>query len=287
MIQQKNKFNFWKRLFFTGLIVSCPSLFLFNCSTSSKHQETTMSSIPNRGLAGIVREEICQVPGFLFTISAGSSFGGFFCGNDGKLVKLCQEEDQYLCYINGKKTCCRYNIVSEMCQKDYVPCGKGSGRKCCLANKRKKCTAAGGIVTVRAGLTYGKLICNNDGQLVEFCPGDQFHCKVGGKDSCCRYNIVSEVCQKDYVPCGKGSGRKCCLADKRKKCTAAGGVVTVSAGLTYGKLICNNDGQLVEFCPGDQFHCNVDGRRYCCEHYIIGGGQFPDDDSQSGDGVSQ
>ncbi len=175
MIQFQNNFNFRKKSIFTGLIVFLSPLFLFNCSTSSNNQETTMSSpTQNRGLAGIVREEICQ------------------------------KENQFSCYIDGQSTCCRYEIASRGCpQKSHVPCGKDDAGKqlCCPVNKKVKCPRALFSGFVNAGETFQDLICNNDGKLVKICPpydDTQYHCDINGRNSCCHRQIFSEVCDNYF-----------------------------------------------------------------------------------------
>ena len=317
MIQQKRISIFGKNRFLQERLFSYFPLFLFNCSTSSKNQETAMSSTPGRGIASQQKKYVpcgkgndgqqlycpadkgkkCKSPApGLGSVGAGYLYHSLICNNDGQWVKFCQGEDQYICRIKGRDSCCRRDMVSYGCQKDYIPCGKGNNGQqlCCPADKKKKCESpAPGLGSVSAGYLYHSLICNNDGQWVKLCQGeDQYICRIKGRDSCCRHDIVSYGCQKDYIPCGKGNNGQqlCCPADKKKKCESpAPGLGSVSAGYLYHSLICNNDGQWVKFCQGeDQYICRIKGRDSCCRYDVVDGSQLPDDDPpQGGDGVSQ
>ena len=95
---QKGKLNFWEKSL-VGVTIFISSLFLFNCSTHPKNQETTMSSTPNRGIAGAN----CYHSPSNSWVKEGSVYMKSVCAN-GEWV---------------------FSIASEACGKGYAPCGKG------------------------------------------------------------------------------------------------------------------------------------------------------------------
>ena len=216
MIQQKKNFSFRKRSIFkslfTGVIVFMFSLFLFNCSTPSnsfKKMETTMSSTPSRGLAGIVRIEK----------SCPKGFGNCTSSCDSAFTACCPLEYMHTLLLNseGQLDC---NI-----RPGYVRCD----HSCCKIPK-SYCTAGGDVLCPRNSLqarirgetekpdrpvyhegmrlSDSVFFADNKGRLVpegtrKYSVPDRFGDRAA---TVCKNGVWHQYCPEGQVSCG----RFCC-----------------------------------------------------------------------------
>ena len=199
MIQQKNNFNFRRKSLFTGVIIFIFSLFLFNCSTPSKNQETTMSSTPSRGLAAadVVWPAYC--PEGFRQKSPGCNELFMGCSpleyemtkelrdpRTGQMTTNCSAVPGYVKCHPGcckvPRSYCIEEIPLRTCKsKSYHGIfGRGGQR------------VYGDILFPEGSLVYdafGTKVCR-DGQWHKFCPKGQRPCSTGS--GCCRNDDGSD-----------------------------------------------------------------------------------------------